>query len=83
MSSVQGQMNKWSLWVRIKGQANKGDTAVGVCCRPPDQEKEADEALCGQLDAASQSQTLVILEDFNHPGTVGGTTWLSTPSPGS
>jgi len=33
-----------SLWVRIKGQAHMDDTAVGVYYRPPDQEKEVDEA---------------------------------------
>ncbi|GAB0204588.1 hypothetical protein GRJ2_002924400 [Grus japonensis] len=27
-----------SLWVRIKGRAGTGDTIVGVCYRPPDQE---------------------------------------------
>jgi len=26
-----------SLWVRIKGQAHKGDIMVGVYYRPPDQ----------------------------------------------
>ena len=30
--------------VRIKGQVNMGDTIVNVYYRPPDQEKEVDEA---------------------------------------
>lgn len=38
---------------------------VSICCRTPDQEEEANEAL--RLEVTSQSQTLVLLEDFNHP----------------
>jgi len=38
-----------SLWVRIKGQAHKGDITVGVYYRPPDQEEETDEAFYKQL----------------------------------
>ena len=57
-----------SLWVRIKGQAHKGDITVGVYYRPPDQEEEeVDEAFYRQLQAASQSQALVLMGDFNHP----------------
>ena len=39
--------------MRIKGQANMGDTAVGVYYRLPDQEEEVDEASCRQLEEAS------------------------------
>jgi len=56
-----------SLWVRIKGQAHKGDVMVGVYYRPPDQQEEVDEAFYRQLQAASQSQALVLMGDFNHP----------------
>jgi len=58
-----------SLWVRIKGQVNTGDTIVGVYYRPPDQEEAVNEAFYRHLKAASQSQTLVLIEDFNHPVT--------------
>ena len=34
-----------SRWVRIKGRTGRGDIIVGVCCRPPNQECRADEAL--------------------------------------
>ena len=34
-----------SLWVRIKGQAHKGDITVGVYYRPPDQEEAAASSL--------------------------------------
>ncbi|GAB0206692.1 hypothetical protein GRJ2_003134800 [Grus japonensis] len=54
-----------SLWVRIKGRA--GDIIVGVCYRPPDQGDQADEALYRQIGAASCSQVLVLMGDFNHP----------------
>ena len=43
-----------SLWVKIKGQPNMGDTVVGVCYRPPDQEEEVDKVFCRQLEVASQ-----------------------------
>jgi len=44
-----------------------GDTVVDVYYMPPDQEKEVDEAFYRQLKAASQSQALVLMGDFNHP----------------
>ncbi|GAB0207732.1 hypothetical protein GRJ2_003238900 [Grus japonensis] len=56
-----------SLWLRMKGQANMGDTVVGVDYRPPDQEEEVNEAFYRQLEVASQSQALVLMGDFNHP----------------
>ncbi|KAK4832987.1 hypothetical protein QYF61_027011 [Mycteria americana] len=56
-----------SLWVRIKGRAGTDDIIVGVCCRPPDQEDQADEGLYRQIGAASCSQALVLMGDFNHP----------------
>ncbi|GAB0208867.1 mitochondrial enolase superfamily member 1 [Grus japonensis] len=56
-----------SLWVRIKGRAGAGDIIVGVCYRPPDQRDGADEALYRQIGAASCSQALVLMGDFNHP----------------
>lgn len=34
-----------SLWMRIKGQANMGDTVLGVQYRPPKQEEEVNETL--------------------------------------
>ncbi|GAB0188002.1 hypothetical protein GRJ2_001265500 [Grus japonensis] len=56
-----------SLWVRIKGRAGAGDIIAGVCYRPPDQGDQADEALYRQTGAASCSQALVLMGDFNHP----------------
>ena len=40
---------------------------MGVCYRPPNQEDRADEALYRQIGAASHSQALVLMGDFNHP----------------
>jgi len=40
---------------------------VGVYYRPPDQEEELDEAFYRQLQAASQSQALVLMGDFQPP----------------
>ncbi|GAB0207137.1 hypothetical protein GRJ2_003179300 [Grus japonensis] len=56
-----------SLWVRIKGRAGAGDIIARVCYRPPDQGDRADEALYRQIGAASCSQALVLMGDFNHP----------------
>jgi len=44
-----------------------GDSVVGVYYRPPDQEEEVDEDFYRHLNAASQSQALVVMGDFNHP----------------
>ncbi|GAB0209793.1 hypothetical protein GRJ2_003445000 [Grus japonensis] len=56
-----------SLWVRIKGSTGTGDIIAGVCYRPPNQEDQVDEALYRQIGAASRSQALVLMGDFNHP----------------
>ena len=57
-----------SLWVRIKERTGKGDIIMPVCYRPPDQEEQATQALYRQIGAASRSQALVLMGDFNHPG---------------
>ncbi|GAB0189218.1 hypothetical protein GRJ2_001387100 [Grus japonensis] len=41
------------LWVIIRREANKADTMVGVCYRPPNQDEEADEILYKQLGEVS------------------------------
>jgi len=56
-----------SLWIRIKGWANIGDTAVDVYYKPSDQEEEVEEAFYKQLEVALRSQVLVLTGDFNHP----------------
>ena len=49
--------------MRIKGQANMGDTVVGVYYMAPDQDEELDEAFYRELIAASQLQATVVTED--------------------
>ncbi|KAJ7404103.1 dtw domain-containing protein 2 [Willisornis vidua] len=39
------------LWIRTKGRAGTGDFIMEVRHGPPDQENQADEALCGQKGA--------------------------------
>jgi len=56
-----------SLWVKIKGRAGTGNITVGVCYRPPDQDERADEALYRQIEEASCSKALLLMEHFNHP----------------
>lgn len=53
-----------SLWVRIRGQTNVGNIAVGVCYRLPDQ---GDKAFFRQLKEASDLKTQLLMRDFNHP----------------
>ena len=38
-----------------------------VCYSLPDQEDQVDEALYKQIGAASYSQNMVLMGDFNHP----------------
>lgn len=38
-----------SLWVRIRGKANRADILVGFCYKPPNQDEDTDEAFCEQL----------------------------------
>jgi len=56
-----------SLWVKIKSRAGTGDITVGVCYRPPDQDKRAYEALYRHIGEAPRSKALVLMGDFNHP----------------
>ncbi|GAB0186493.1 hypothetical protein GRJ2_001114600 [Grus japonensis] len=56
-----------SLWVRIKGQANKGDVIVGVYYRPPSQDDATDELFFKEIIEASRSTALVLMGDFNLP----------------
>ena len=50
--------------VRIKGKANKADIMVGVCYRPPNQDKEADEKFYKQLGEVSLLLALVVMGDL-------------------
>jgi len=56
-----------SLGVKIQVREGAGSIKAGVCYRPPDQEDRVDEALQRQIGAASGSQALDLMGDFNHP----------------
>lgn len=45
--------------------ANKVDILVGDCYRPPNQDKEMDDAFYKQLAKVVQSPALALMEDFN------------------
>lgn len=45
-------------------EVSKAD--VGVYYRPPDQKEQVDEAFYWQIEAASKSQALVLVGDFNY-----------------
>ncbi|KAK4813839.1 hypothetical protein QYF61_001937 [Mycteria americana] len=55
------------VWLRIRGKANKADIVVGVCYRPPNQDKKTDELFYKQLGEASRSLALVLVGDLNLP----------------
>ena len=63
-----------SLWVKIRGRADKADILVGICYRPPNQDEETDELFYEQLAEAARSLALVLMGDFNFPTYVGNTT---------
>ena len=56
-----------SLWVKIRGRADKADILVGICYRPPNQDEETDEVFYEQLEEAARSPALVLMGDFNFP----------------
>jgi len=55
------------LWVKMKGKANKADTVLGVCYRPPNQDEEVDKTFCKRLAEVSQLLVVVLVWDFNLP----------------
>ena len=56
-----------SLWVKIRGRADKAYILVGVCYRPPNQDEETDESFYEQLAEAARSPALVLMGHFNFP----------------
>ena len=64
---MTGDNNVESLWVRIRGRADKADILVGICYRPPSQDEETDEVFYEQLAEAVQLPALVLMGDFNFP----------------
>ena len=56
-----------SLWVRIRGRANKVYILVSICCRLSNHDEETDEAFYEQLAEAVQSPALVLMADFSLP----------------
>ena len=56
-----------SLWVKIRGRADKADILVGICYRLPNQDEETDELFYEQLAEAVQSPAFILMGDFNFP----------------
>lgn len=56
-----------SLWIRIKGQANKVDVIVGVYYKPPSQVDNTDQLFYKELRENSRSATPVLMGNFNLP----------------
>lgn len=56
-----------SLWVRIRGKANKADILVGVCYRSPNRDEEVDEALDKQMAEVTQLLAHVLIGKFKLP----------------
>ena len=49
----------------MRGKANKADTLLEVCCRPPNQDEEVDEVSYKMLAEVLQSLALVFVGDFS------------------
>ena len=67
---MSGENKVESLWVKIRGRADKAGILVGVCYRPPNQDNQdegTDEVFYEQLAEAVQSPALVLKGDFNFP----------------
>ncbi|GAB0205919.1 hypothetical protein GRJ2_003057500 [Grus japonensis] len=62
---VNDQLKCMELHLGMEEELTK--SSWGVCYRPPDQGDQADETLYRQIGAASHSQALVLMGDFNHP----------------
>ena len=56
-----------SLWVRIRGRANKADILVGVCYRQRNEDERTDEVFYEQLEEVAQLPALVLMGNFNFP----------------
>ena len=50
---MTGENKVESLWVKIRGRADKADILVGVCYRPPNQDEDTDELFYEQLAEAA------------------------------
>lgn len=72
-----------SLWVSIKVKATKTDIIVGVCYRPPNQDKEVDKTLYRQLGEVSRSLPLVLLGTSTSQTSAGFIIQQIETSPGS
>ena len=70
-----------SLWIRIKGQANKGDIIVGVFYRPPCQDDDTDELFFKELRETSKLVVLVLTSTFQM--SAGNITELRQTGPGN
>lgn len=57
-----------SLWIRTKERAGAGGISVRVWYSLFHQGVPVVEALCREMGGASHSQTLVLMDNFNHSG---------------
>ena len=67
MALAVGNDRVESLWVRIKGKANKAAVVVGVYYQPPSQDDHTDESFCKESRDMSRSSALVLMGNFNFP----------------
>ena len=58
---VAGDDKVESLWVRIRGRANKVYILVSICCRLSNHDEETDEAFYEQLAKVVLSLALVLV----------------------
>lgn len=65
MELPAGNSTVESLWVTMKGLANKMDVIVGVCFWPHSQDDNTDELFFKELTDISRSVVLILMGDFN------------------
>ena len=56
-----------SLWVRIKGKANKTGFLIRICYRQPNQDEEVRKTLYRQVGEVLRSIPLILIADLKFP----------------
>mgnify|MGYP001865537765 CR=1 FL=1 len=65
METNDGDDRVESLWVRIKGKANKTGFLIRICYRQPNQDEEVRKTLYRQVGEVLRSIPLILIADLN------------------
>ena len=67
METNDGDDRVESLWVRIKGKANKTGFLIRICYRQPNQDEEVRKTLYRQVGEVLRSIPLILIADLKFP----------------